>query len=84
MDVRSVVDKCISCVSNVLPASVVKTKTRLGEITNDAGDPISPGVLPETVALEGPYKTLLSELQVLGSTDTGDKLGVLPVQYVLS
>lgn len=84
MDVRSVVDKRISCISNVLPASVVKAKTSLREITNNAGDPLSPGVLPETVALKGPYKTLLGELKVLGSTDTSDKLSVLPVQYILS
>lgn len=79
MDVRSVVDKYISRISDVLPASVVKAKTRLREITNNAGDPISPGLLPETVALEGSYKTLLSELTVLGSTDISDKLSVLPV-----
>lgn len=83
MDVRSVVDKRISCISNMFPASVVKAKTRLREITNNAGDPLSLRVLPETVAFKGPYKTLLCELEVLGSPDTSDKLSVLSVQYIL-
>lgn len=78
MDIRSVVDKYISCISDMLPASIIKAKMRLREITNNAGDPISPGVLPETIALKGPYKTLLGELQILGSTDMSDKLSVLP------
>lgn len=84
MDVCAVVDKRISRCSDVLPAGIVKAKTRLREISNNAGDPISPGVLPETVALEGPNKTLLGELKVLGSADVSDKLSVLPPQYVLS
>jgi hypothetical protein len=45
-------DHCIRCLGDMLPAGIVKPKTRLGKVTKDAFDPLGPRALPQTIALE--------------------------------